>query len=190
MSRETLLSYSYSQLELATHLAHGSTSSALRVRPTQIGQWDTFGQEVLQYWANVPTNDKAALVFWMSNVTHLGAYYTSMPASNETGVRQALDILPFQLHKVVTMGPSGQPRPTDTHSDIIPFQRGWDFEGEPDYIFWSQANQRIHNRCSGREEALDCEATGYRGCPQWSLSNPMPLIPRDSFQHERGATCD
>jgi hypothetical protein len=88
-------------------------------------------------------NDKAALVFWILSVTQIGGAYNNISASNETGVRRALDILPFAFHQAATMSVNGQPRPTDVHSDITPFQMGWNFEGEPDYIFWSHANQRI-----------------------------------------------
>jgi hypothetical protein len=143
LSRQALLSYDFPQLRNVSNPAPGSTTSTVRVRPDQIGPWTTFDQEVLQYCGNISIPDRTALVYWQLSVGQVAGIYTGMEVWNEVGVRQALEILPFSFHQAATQRPNNQPLPSDLHSEITPFQGGWNFEGQPDYVFWSSAQRRI-----------------------------------------------
>jgi hypothetical protein len=144
VSREALLTFNLPVLNQHHNAAAGNTVSSHGVYPDNIAEWHEFPQEVIQYWVTqVTPNDKAAMVHSSQSIVWaLNTYYRQV-AWDEEIVRTSLWSLPFSLHRVATRDDSGQPRPSDQHSDIIPFQPGWNFLGRPDYFFHSVSQRRI-----------------------------------------------
>ena len=144
VSREGLLTLDLPVLSQHHNVAVGNTVSTHGVYPDHIAEWHEFPQEVIQYWATqVTQNDKAAMIHsWQSVLWSLNTYYRHR-AWDEEVVGTALWSLPFAFHRVATRDDSGQPRPSDQHSDIISFQPGWNFLGRPDYFFHSPPQRRI-----------------------------------------------
>jgi hypothetical protein len=97
----------------------------------------------LHYWGTVPQADKTALVCTFAAVTSIFNAYRGIVAVSEEGIKLALATLPFRFHTQATRSDDGQPLPSDHHSDIVPFEPGWSFIGNPDYFFFSSRQRRI-----------------------------------------------
>jgi hypothetical protein len=107
----------------------------VRESPDQIFAWDTFPNDVLNYWIQRPQGDKDALVAVASSVSSRYNVYGGVESRNESHVKFALEQLPIQLHLSATSSNDGQPRPTDYHSILGAYEGGWGFIGQPDYFF-------------------------------------------------------
>jgi hypothetical protein len=143
LSRQRLLAFELPPMNIGPRPAEGHTTSPFGVRPNEIGEWRTFENEALQYWKTIPQADKTALVYAFTSATTDFNIFRDIIVANEEGVKLALATLPFRFHRQATRSHDGQPLPSDDHSDIVPFQQGWGFEGSPDYFFFSSRQRRI-----------------------------------------------
>jgi hypothetical protein len=107
----------------------------MRESPDQIFAWDTFPNDVLNYWIQRPQGDKDALVAVSQGVTAVYDDYGAVESRNEQHVRYAIELLPMPFHRSSTLSNHGQPRPTDYHSTLEVYEGGWGFIGQPDYFF-------------------------------------------------------
>jgi hypothetical protein len=142
VSRQNLLGYQLLDIQLGQPLAHGSTLSTLRLRPNEIVEWTTFTQDFWHYYLHTVTDDdKSALIAPQQSFFTTLFGLRGFLCTREDDIKNALNSVPFNLHRVATSSNNGQPRPSDHHSqiDIYPSQAmGY---GQPDYIFTDATRQ-------------------------------------------------
>jgi hypothetical protein len=151
LSREFILSYPTPTVQIgrADELTISTTMSTYRLHWDDIRVWDTFGDEVHQYWNHtMPQHDKAVNVMaraeYRAIVRRLSTSATSVIA-NEGRVRESINAFIVPVHGQAANGTNDAPRPNDYHSLLYSLHPGPEarrLPGIPDFIMRGEVDQR------------------------------------------------
>jgi hypothetical protein len=83
---------------------------------THLRQWHSFGQDVVDYWTQVPLTDKSALVESQDMYRWLRGYYHRSNGSEIYADRLIQDYRIMYLHNAVATGVWDRSPPSDRHS--------------------------------------------------------------------------
>lgn len=141
ITRENVLSWSLVPIPFARNSSRANHASAYRLRWDELRLWDTFSQEVTDYWQRVPQADKTAWVFTLASYHTIGnrVMRTQFPPTNEGDIKDRQSHFVPDIHNYAAVGEGYAPRPLDMHSSMEHINPGGHtnltVDGSPDFVF-------------------------------------------------------
>jgi hypothetical protein len=145
ISRETLLTCPLLPIRFARNSSRAIHASTFRLRWDELRLWDTFSQEVTDYWQRVPQVDKAALVYAQGTYNFTAnEVLQTYPPTNEGDIKDRQGRFVPPIHNYAAVGHNHAPRPSDVHSRMEHINPGghtnMTVDGTPDFVFTRTRN--------------------------------------------------